>query len=601
MGNPLLVFWYRLFGPGAAPSAEDRDQAGTSTEQATATVFLVLRRMRPPLIVLVLIFAVSVLGLMLIPGRDAAGNPAPLGLLHAFYVMAYTATTIGFGELPHPFTDAQRVWVTLCIFLSVIGWAYAIGSLLALLQDRSFRRAVALQRFARSVRRLREPFWLMAGQGQTGRLLGDSLDVLRQRFVVVDTSETRIAELDTRSYHSDVPGLVGDPRNPGHLLAAGLEHPRCAGVLALAEDDRTNLAVTVTAALLRPGLPVVARTLSRRVAERMAAFAGPTVINPFDVFGEQLRLALQAPAGYQLIRWLTALPGEPMPVRGHQVRPGRWVLYGYGRFGQELTADLRGAGLEVTVVDQGTTTSTDPSVIRTDEPEDQVMERAEVRDAVGLIAATDDDVTNLALVAAARRANPHLFLVARQNTRASEPLFAALDADLVVVPAEVVAHEVLAHLGSPVLLHFLKEVPRRDEAWAEDVVGRLEARCGRVPLMTWEVALTAERAGALQPWLGTGEARLGDLLRSSDDRERPIAAVPLVVVRGEERLVTPPDDLVLAPGDALLLAGLPGARQDLENVLVDEATREYVVHGREVPSGWLWRTLAKERAGAREG
>ena len=261
MGNPLLVFWSRLFGPAAAPRADERAPAGTSTEQATATVFLVLRRMRPPLIVLVLIFAVSVLGLMLIPGRDAAGHPAPLGLLHAFYVMAYTATTIGFGELPQPFTDAQRLWVTFCIFLSVIGWAYAIGTLLALLQDRAFRRAVALQRFARSVRRLREPFWLMAGQGQTGRLLGDSLDVLRQRFVVVDTSETRIAELDTRSYHSDVPGLVGDPRNPGHLLAAGLEHPRCAGVLALAEDDRTNLAVTVTAALLRPGLPVVARTL----------------------------------------------------------------------------------------------------------------------------------------------------------------------------------------------------------------------------------------------------------------------------------------------------------------------------------------------------
>ena len=50
--------------------------------------------------------------------------------------MSYTATTIGFGELPWPFTADQRLWVTFSIYLSVIGWAYAIGSLLTLLQDR---------------------------------------------------------------------------------------------------------------------------------------------------------------------------------------------------------------------------------------------------------------------------------------------------------------------------------------------------------------------------------------------------------------------------------------------------------------------------------
>jgi len=55
----------------------------------------------------------------------------------AFYFMSYTASTIGFGELPNPFTAAQRLWVTISIYLTVIGWAYAIGSLLSLLQDRA--------------------------------------------------------------------------------------------------------------------------------------------------------------------------------------------------------------------------------------------------------------------------------------------------------------------------------------------------------------------------------------------------------------------------------------------------------------------------------
>ena len=52
----------------------------------------------------------------------------------AVYVMSYTATTIGYGEIPQPFTGAQRLWVMATIYLSVVGWAYAIGSLLTLLR-----------------------------------------------------------------------------------------------------------------------------------------------------------------------------------------------------------------------------------------------------------------------------------------------------------------------------------------------------------------------------------------------------------------------------------------------------------------------------------
>src|SRR4051794_40294372 len=99
--------------------------------------------MRVPLIVLIVIFAVSVLGLSLVPGEDARGRPDRMGIFDAFYFMSYTATTIGFGELPHAFTAAQRMWVTVTIFLAVIGWAYAIGSLLSLMQDQGFRQALA--------------------------------------------------------------------------------------------------------------------------------------------------------------------------------------------------------------------------------------------------------------------------------------------------------------------------------------------------------------------------------------------------------------------------------------------------------------------------
>src|SRR3569832_2987533 len=106
------------------------------------TLFLILRRMRAPLIFLILSYAISLLGMTLIPGVDAAGRPAPpMDFFHAFYVVSYTATTIGFGEVPGTFSDAQRAWTIVVIYLTVIAWLYSIGFILHLLQDPAQQRA----------------------------------------------------------------------------------------------------------------------------------------------------------------------------------------------------------------------------------------------------------------------------------------------------------------------------------------------------------------------------------------------------------------------------------------------------------------------------
>lgn len=116
--------------------------------------FLVLRRMRAPIIVLISFYAIAVLGLTLVPGINDDGSPAPpLSFFHAFYFVSYTATTIGFGELPRAFSDGQRMWVTACIYMTVISWSYSILTVLALLQDKAFLHTLVTSRFARRVRR----------------------------------------------------------------------------------------------------------------------------------------------------------------------------------------------------------------------------------------------------------------------------------------------------------------------------------------------------------------------------------------------------------------------------------------------------------------
>jgi voltage-gated potassium channel len=594
MGNPLLVFWKNLF----EPESDDRPVrratfrvAAHSAAQASATIFLILRRMRAPLIVLIVIFSVSVLGLTVIPGQDAEGDPLRMGFFDAFYVMSYTATTIGFGEIPFPFTYNQRMWVTISIYLTVIGWAYAIGSLLALLQDRAFRSALALQHFSRKVSRLREPFLLIAGYGRTGELLGHSFDALGRRFVVLDRNSERIDGLELDSYHADVPGLAADARDPGHLAVAGLGHSCCEAVVALTDDEEVNLAIVMAAALLRPDLPVIARVGSRAIAERMQAFGDPSTVNPFDRFGDHLRLALRAPASYQLFTWLESGPGAALPDRGSPPREGRWIVCGYGRLGRELTADLRAEGLDVTVIEAQPTDVGDADLLVGDGSDPWVLAQADLDRAVGLIAGTDNDTTNLSLVAAARRSKPGLFLAARQNHAASAPLFAAMEIDALLVPTEVIAHEVYAQLSTPLLWRFLREMPAKGDDWAAGIVDRLHGLCGSHLQTLWKVRLTPQEAPTLASWLTSGEATLGQLLRNPEDRDEPLHAMVLLVLRGSEATLAPDDDFVLRPGDELLLAGWAAARRALDTILLVHGVLEYVVTGRRVPSSWIWRRL----------
>ena len=592
----LRLWWRRLFGKphGGFRRARQRMQV-ISAVPASATIFLILRRMRAPLIILIVIFAVSVFGLTLIPGRDEAGRPWRMGFFDAFYVMSYTASTIGFGEIPYAFTYNQRMWVTISIFLTVVGWAYAIGSLLALVQERSFREALALQHFTRKVRRLGEPFLLIAGYGQTGELLARSLDALGRRFVVIDADSGRIDDLYLDAYHADVPGLVGNAGDPGLLAVAGLGHPFCEGVLAITDNDEANLAVTQAAALLRPDLPVITRTVSPAMASRMCVFGSPTVVNPFDRFGDHLRLALRAPASYQLLTWLESGPGEPLPKRGNPPSGGHWIVCGYGRFGREVTHDLRAEGYDVRIVEPDDEAD-DPDAIVGRGYEPHVLKEAGVERAAGFVAGTDNDTTNLSLVAAAHRANPKMFVAARQNKPASAPLFAAVDLDALLVPAEVVAHEVYAQLSTPLLWRFVQEMPKRGNDWADSLIGRLTNLCGKHLQSLWKIRLSAVEAPALRSIFAQEQLRLGDLLRSPDDRDDHLHAVVLIVGRGDETHLAPPHDFVLEPDDELLLVGEPAARRLLDSTLLIDATRELVLHGRHVPSSWVWRLLTRRSA-----
>lgn len=559
--------------------------------------FLVLRRMRAPLITLILIYAVAVLGLVLIPGVDAEGRPFRMDFFHAFYFVSYTATTIGFGEVPFAFTYLQRMWVVVCIYLSVIGWAYGLGTLFSIIQDKRFQQAVLLARFSGAVRRLTEPFYLVCGYGQTGRRLCHVLETRGIRFVVLETREERITDVMLADYRFDVPAYAGDAANPEILRTAGILHPHCRGVLALTGDEEVNLAVAIAAYVLRPQLLSVCRAKTQAVAENMASFGANHVVNMFEAVGRRFRMALHAPQASRLWSALSAFAGDPLPPA---VRPprGHWVVVGYGRMGHALRCALLAEGSTVTVIDLAVPADLDDGEYVVGLGVDaQTLLLAGLEEAVGVAACTDHDANNLSALATARQVKPGVFVAARQNQSANHVLFEAFEPELTIVRSEVVAQECLRAMTAPTLARFLDLILTRSEVWAGAVLREMESLCGGEVPERWVLTLNAQHRAACYALLVNPQPplTLRHLLLDPQAPDRQLPCLPLLLIQGEEEILLPPPETLLRFDARILFIGRHEAQLAQESLVNQYRLIDYVRTGQTQAQSWLFRKLAAMR------
>ncbi len=548
-----------------------------NTVPTTEAVFLIMRRMRMPLIVVITTFSFCTAGMMLMPGLDADGNPYRLNIFDAFYQMTITLTTVGFTEAPYPFSYPQRMWMTLSIFLLVISWAYAIGVFFALIQGDAFQTAVATQQFRRQVRGLVEPFVIVAGYGDTGRIVGTELDEHYRRFVLIDKREDRVEAVISHQLSFDVPALHGDCTSPAVLGMAGLGHRECEGVLALTNDDDTNLAVVMAASLLRPDLPVLGRCTQQRTRNRMEHFAPASAINADDRFGEYLALSIHQPVSYQLLRWLMDNDQEQLLPARQDLAGRRWIVCAEGEFDDAIVDDLEAASVKIELADPN---GGDP----------------DVSGSVAFIAGTGNDTVNIAMAEHARQVNPDVYLVLRQQTNAKKPLVESLQIDSVYIATEVVAREVLARILTPTFWSFVEHVHLCDDQWAIRVRDHLVERCGERTPEREVITISAEHTPAIANWLSRGETlTLGTLIRQPDDREVTLPLAALVLVRDGEPRFMPEEDTPLALDDQVLLVGKPAGLALVREICHYPATVEYLATGRDVPLTWVWAKLTARR------
>ncbi len=513
--------------------------------------FLVLRRLRAPLILLITVFAVATLGLTLIPGVDPNGEPWRMSFFHAFYFVSFMGSTIGFGEIPYAFTDAQRAWVLVCIYISVVSWLYAIGNIIRLLQDPTFQQAIAERSFQRNIGRLEVPFYIICGYGETGMLINRGLSEMGIPTVVIDynADQTSSIELEDLSFTPIV--LTADTTEPNNLLAAGLNHSNCNGVIAVTENDHTNLQIAVACKLLNTRVQVICRSEIQDEAENMASFGTDTIINPYLTFAARLNLLVHNPSLHRIQNWfINQQSAEYLTERA--LPKGRWVVCGYGRLGKAIQTHLRKDGIELVIVEAEPEARGAPEgTIVGRGTEAKTLHEAGIMDATVVVAATDDDANNLSILITAQQINSNIYTIGRVNKEANQSLFVQAKCDYIMRRSQLVANEVLTTISRPLVSKFIKyssSLSDEDTNILHDDICELTGN--RDPI-TWRLVLDEQESPAIVRHLANGRTLTISQVSHNDLLENA-KCIPLLLLRGGVSHLLPAGKIELQIGDEVL-------------------------------------------------
>ncbi|MFV0561915.1 potassium channel family protein [Malaciobacter mytili] len=550
-----------------------------------SSLFIILYRMRIPFLVIIVAYTIAITGLLIIDGRDANGNPYHMSIFDAFYFVSYMATTIGFGETPYEFTYSQRIWVSISIYITVVGWFYGVGSLVRLLQDKLFLNEIEKSKFRRQIKRLKQKFIIVLGYNQiTSEIIKRAIqqDI---RTVVIEKSEERGNDLLLENFTPTVPLLIADAHSSVALEEAGIKKHNCKGLVSLFEDDSLNLRIALTSKLLNKNVKLAIKSTTENHSENLKDLDVEIIANPFLIISNEINMALNAPNLLKLEKWLykvdtlnSALPLFPK---------GKYIICGFGRMGKSVYDKLKTNNIEAHFIEIDSNKNIDYIKNRTTsltyanaDDKDTLIEIG-IRDSVAIIAATNNDTTNLSILATAKKLNPKIMTIVRENEMEDFSIFENANIDHIFMPAKILINKTTNALINPLSDVFIRSISNKDEAWAAKLVRRLFETIDENPLL-FEVEINFEDAPEITRYLKTKQELSLNIFRVSlHNKELKNNIVPLLLLRNNEEFLLPSWEFELKLDDKILFACDLHAKNDMEYIAQNIYEFYYALTGKE--------------------
>jgi len=550
------------------------------------SLWIILHRLRWPLIVIVTTYTIAIIGLLLIPGVDEQGNQYYMSIFDAFYFVTYTATTIGFGELPHTFTHAQRIWVSMSIYMLVVGWFYSIGVVVSLLQDKLFLNELAKANFKRHINNIDRPFVIILGYSYMTNEIIKKLQKRGLKAVVIERDQSRADILMLEGFQIHVPVLVADAHQIASLEFAGIKKFNCKALVSLFEDDNLNLRVALTAKSLNKNIKLAIKSTSHHHTDNLKDIGVDIIENPFSIIANHMHMALNAPNLLKIERWIYKIGflNDSLP----KLPRGKYIICGYGRMGRHIFEIFEKDGIESSFIEinesykNSTSKNEFEHIMYADGDDKESLINAGIMESVAIIAGTNDDTINLSILTTAKKLNKDIITIARENEFEDNSIFVNAKIDHIFMPSRILINKTANALIHPLSDMFINQLKHQDEAWGQSLVNRLITTIDENPKI-FELTLNKQYAPEVYNYL----KNLNKLLTleifhaSLRNRTQNNNIVPLLIKKKDEFLLLPSWDTILNENDKILFACDENAKDDILYIAQNPFEFEYILTGKE--------------------
>jgi voltage-gated potassium channel len=223
------------------------------------------RLLQIPLLIFGLLL-VGAIGLHLLTGMD---------FVDSFYHAVILLTTVGYSE-PQPLTTWVKLFIVTYLAIALGLFTYSAFQFGQLLVNADLQKYWERRRMDAIIEKTSKHF-IVCGYGRMGSTLCEYLHSRHQPFVVIDQDE---AVLDEQFHQQKWLFVLGDSSQDETLIRAGIHRAR--GLTTVLPTDADNLYVVLSARLLHPGMPIVARASDDRAAQKMMQAGATRVMNPFS-------------------------------------------------------------------------------------------------------------------------------------------------------------------------------------------------------------------------------------------------------------------------------------------------------------------------------
>ncbi len=547
--------------------------------------WIILQKLRAPLLVIIITYSIAILGMVLIPGMDDSGKVYHLSFFDAFYFVSYMASTIGFGEAPYTFTYTQRLWVTLCIYITVVGWFYGIGALVTAVTDKTLKFEMMRNRFRKKVREIRDDFIIILGYTYVNAEIIKKFHAINMEVVLIDEDEEKISHFLLEETSQDVPVMVGNALLTETLQDAGILRSNCKAIVSLFKNEENNLRVSILTRFLNPKVKVIAKSTYKDITISILDTDIAKAINPFEIFTKRVDIALTSPHILVLENWI--YKNSDLMNKAMFLPKGKYIVCGYGRFGKLLQDKFEKHNLESVFIDEKRIASVEMiesrKFIRANPDDKETLLNAGVKEAVGLIVGTQNDIDNLSIIITAKKLNPNIYLIARENTMQEVSIFQAAKIDWLFMFEKILINKTSLALTKPLKHRFLKLILKKDEEWAKKLVKLLRVNIGTNPIITSLKINESDSYAIYHEILDGQNIPVDVLLRSLSNWKENNKIVPLLIHRENEEILIPRNrDLKI--GDKILFACDKKAKDEIELIASNIYELYYAMYGQEKES-----------------